>query len=441
MGLLATSGDITSTWTSPVYPKLYSNDSSINPLGRPITEDEDGWIGSLVYVGATLGPLPFGLIAEHCGKKIALLLIGIPHVIGYITMAFARNIYLFYFGRLIGGLAMGAGYALSSLYVAEIAEHSKRGMHSVTLGVFWCFGNFLPYAIGPFLSIMYFNLIVASIPVLFCVSFGIFATESPYYLVGINQDEKARQVLMLLRSRETHEVEEELKHIKNVVKNEQHGHFSDIIRNLGLRKAFIISEVMVIFQQFSGMNAIAFYQQPIYKESGSKISPEISSAVTGVVVLVCSFIMPVIIDKYYRKTLFVFSATATSITLAAMGTFFYLKENTHVDTKPIFWLPITSILIYNLAMGFGFNILPWTISSELFPKNVKQLAASTLSSTSFIAAFIITKFFNNLRDCLGIGGSFWLFSGVCAIAAVFGIIWIPETRGKDFLQIQAMLQR
>lgn len=423
-----------------MYPKLYSNDSSLNPLGRPISKDEDGWIGSLVYIGATLGPMPFGFIAEHCGRKVALLLIGIPHIICYLAMAFARNIYIFYFGRLLSGLAMGASYALMPLYIAEVAEHSKRGMYSVTLGVFWCFGNFLPYAIGPFLSITYFNLILAFIPVLFCVFFLLFGTETPYHLVGIGQIDKAREVLMLLRTKNESAVEDELLHVINVVKKEQLGHFSDIIINPGLRKAFIISEVMVIFQQMSGMNAISFYQQPIYEESGTRISPEMSSLVTGIFVLICSFIMPLVIDRYHRRTLFVFSATTTAITLASMGTFFHLKENTFVDTAPIFWLPITSVLIYNLAMSFGFGILPWTITSELFPKNVKQLAASTLSSTSFIAAFIITKFFNDLRNFLGTGGSFWLFAAVCAMAAVFGIICIPETKGKDFLQIQAMLQ-
>lgn len=423
-----------------MYPKLYSNDSSLNPLGRPITKDEDGWIGSLVYVGATLGPMPFGFIAEHCGRKIALLLIGIPHVICYMAMAYARNIYLFYFGRLLSGIAMGASYALMPLYIAEVAEHSKRGVYSVTLGIFWCFGNFLPYAVGPFLSVTNFNLILALIPVLFCICFLLFATETPYHLVGVGEIDKARKVLSLLRTKKESAIENELDHVIDVVRNEQHGHFSDIIKNPGLRKAFIISEIMVLFQQMSGMNAISFYQQPIYEESGTKISPEMSSLVTGIFVLACSFIMPFVIDRFHRRTLFVFSALTTSITLASMGTFFHLKERTTVDTAPIFWLPITSILIYNLAMGFGFGILPWTISSELFPKNVKQLAASTLSSTSFIAAFIITKFFNDLRNFLGTGGSFWLFSVVCTMAAVFGIIFIPETKGKDFLQIQAMLQ-
>ncbi|KAJ8977230.1 hypothetical protein NQ317_003805 [Molorchus minor] len=46
--LLATTGDVALSWTSPIYPKLYSNDTSINPIGRPITESEDSLLGSFL---------------------------------------------------------------------------------------------------------------------------------------------------------------------------------------------------------------------------------------------------------------------------------------------------------------------------------------------------------------------------------------------------------
>ncbi|KAJ8977234.1 hypothetical protein NQ317_003809 [Molorchus minor] len=122
VNLLATSGDITLSWTSPVYPRLYSNDTSINPIGRPITEEEDSWLGSLVTIGATIGPFPYSFIGERFGRRIGLLCVAVPHIISYFTLAFARHIYLFYFGRIFGGFAMGGGYALLPMYIAEISE-------------------------------------------------------------------------------------------------------------------------------------------------------------------------------------------------------------------------------------------------------------------------------------------------------------------------------
>ncbi|KAJ8977232.1 hypothetical protein NQ317_003807 [Molorchus minor] len=150
VNLLATTGDVTLSWTSPIYPKLYSNDSSENPLGRPITETEDSWLGSLLLIGAIFGPFPFSFIATKFGRKLSLLCIAVPHIISYTTMAFAKTIYLFYFGRLFGGLALGGGYTLLPMYIAEVSETANRGMMSLTLNVFWAIGNFIPYAVGPF---------------------------------------------------------------------------------------------------------------------------------------------------------------------------------------------------------------------------------------------------------------------------------------------------
>ncbi|KAH0813528.1 hypothetical protein GEV33_009263 [Tenebrio molitor] len=124
--LLATSGDITMTWTSPIFSKLYSNDSEVNPFGKPITTDEDSWIGSLINIGAMIGPFPYGFIGEKYGRKIGLLAISIPHIISYLTLAFSRTVYLYYFARLLGGIAVGGGYTLLPMYVAEVAEDSNR---------------------------------------------------------------------------------------------------------------------------------------------------------------------------------------------------------------------------------------------------------------------------------------------------------------------------
>ncbi|KAH0810264.1 hypothetical protein GEV33_012527 [Tenebrio molitor] len=107
------------TWTSPIFPKLYSNDSEVNPFDKPITTDEDSWIGSLINIGAMIGPFPYGFIGEKYGRKIGLLAISIPHIISYLTLAFSRTVYLYYFARLLGGIAVGGGYTLLPMYVAE----------------------------------------------------------------------------------------------------------------------------------------------------------------------------------------------------------------------------------------------------------------------------------------------------------------------------------
>ncbi|KAJ8920260.1 hypothetical protein NQ315_011921 [Exocentrus adspersus] len=440
VNLLATAGDVTLTWTSPVYPKLYSNDSSVNPLGRPITEDEDGWLGSLVNIGAMVGPLPFSVIAERFGRKIGLLCIAVPHIIAYLTMAFAKNIYIFYFGRIFGGLAMGGGYSLLPMYIAEISQDSNRGMMSLTLNIFWAIGNFLPYAVGPFTSIMLFNCFLACIPAAFFVTFLVVGVETPYYLAGIGKMDKAEKSLMKLRCLGKEGVQKELESIKAHLKKDDDGHFSDILKRKELRKAFIICIILIVAQESSGSCAITFYLQPIFESAGTNLSADISALIVGVALLISSFIAPFVVDKLGRKLLTVTSCLGMFGSLLMLGIFFYIQDSTAQSTENILWMPIFSLIFFIISFNIGMGCIPWTLCSELFPNNVKQIAASSVSSTCWITTFLITRFFNDMNDHMGRAGTFWFFAATCFASAIFSIIFVPETKGKSFSEIQDMLK-
>lgn len=440
MNLLATSGDITISWTSPIYPKLYSNDTSLNPLGRPITKEEDAMIGSILTLAAVVGPLPFGYIAEKFGRRISLLSLAIPHIISYLTLAFAWHVYLYYFGRVLGGLALGGGYTVLPMYIAEISKDSNRGAMSQTLNVFWAFGNFLPYAIGPFVSISRFNLIISCIPLTFFVVFFLIAPETPYYLVKVNKMKEAETSLMLLRSTDEKGVQKELEHIQTCLRQEEKGTVIAIFTKRELRKAFIICIVLIITQGFSGFCAITFYLQPIFDAAGTGLPSDISALVVGVSMLISSFFAPFLIEKAGRKKLVICSCLGITASLAMLGAFFYVQNSTNFGTGAIFWLPIFSLILYIFAFNFGIASVPWTLCSELFPSTFKQVSSSSVSSVCWITSFLETKFFNDMVDAMGIAGTFWFYAGTCLVAAIFSIVWIPETKGKSFIEIQNMLK-
>lgn len=439
--LLATSGDITQTWTSPIYSKLYSNDTDTNPLGKPITAEEDSWIGSLINIGAMVGAFPIGYISHKFGRKVALLCIAPGHFIAYTTMAFAKNINLFYFGRFLGGLSEGAGYVVLPMYIAEIAEDSNRGMYSVTLGIFWSLGNFIPFAIGPFLSVKTFNLVLAAFPIMFVVAFSLVGTETPYHLVAEKRIDEAEQVLMRLRSAKKEEVQKELKKIEKTLQAEVHGKFTDIIHKKGLRKAAIISLALITFQQLMGCSTLSFYMQPILDASGARISSDLGSVLMGACYFSFSIITPFYIDRFGRKILTIFSSLGVAISLSVLGLYFYIKDSTDWGTDSIYWLPIVSLILEIFTFQMGLNVTPWTISSELFPNSVKQISAIAVSTTCWIMSFFVTKYFNDMVELVTTAGVFWFYAAVAVICAIFTYIFVPETKGKSLGDIQDMLKR
>ena len=51
--------------------------------------------------------------------------------------------------------------------------------------------------------------------------------------------------------------------------------------------------------------------------------------------------------------------------------------------------------------------------------------------------FISVKTYPQLSNesALGVYGTFWLYSGICAIGFIYGIFFLPETKGKRLEEI------
>ncbi|CAH1171159.1 unnamed protein product [Phaedon cochleariae] len=439
VNLLATTGDVTLSWTSPIYPKLYSNDSNINPFGTPITPDQDAWIGSLLNVGAILGTIPFGLISSRYGRKVGLLAVAIPHIISFITMALAKNVYLFYIARFVGGLSVGGGYVLLPLYIAEISQDHNRGAMSLTLNIFWALGNFIPYAIGPFMSIYSFNIVLSALPIVFLVLFVFLGTESPYFLVRTDRIGEATETLMFLRSSSKAEVQEEIDHIKTYIEQSENGNILDFFRHKYLRTAFMICTITVMLQELGGFCAITYHLQIIFIAAGSEWKPELSALVVGLVHFVSSFISPFLVDRVGRRLLIIWSCLGMFVALILLGGFFYIQDIADGSTTSIFWVPIFSLIFYIIFFNLGICSVPWTLTSEMFPNNLKEVAASTITSIAWITSFITTNTYNDMNDFIGRPGTFWFFAASCFCGAIFSVVYVPETKGKSFSEIQQML--
>lgn len=62
---------------------------------------------SIVTVGAALGGLLGGWMVEKIGRKVSLMLCALPFVSGFTIIIAAQNVWMFYVGRILTGLASG----------------------------------------------------------------------------------------------------------------------------------------------------------------------------------------------------------------------------------------------------------------------------------------------------------------------------------------------
>ncbi|KAJ8931868.1 hypothetical protein NQ314_015134 [Rhamnusium bicolor] len=426
------------SWTSPILPKL--EDPEKTPFDEALSTEQTSWISALLPLGAVLGPFIFGYLADRIGRKNTLLVCGVPFLISYLLLAFGKLVGLYYAARFISGLSLGGVFTVVPMYIGEIAENSNRGALVSMMNVFLCFGLLFSYSIGPYVSILLYNLILAIFPGIYLVLFFFLAPESPHYYVSKHEHDLAKSALQRIRGSDSQSLEKELIDIQTKIKEEGYATFFDIFKSKGLIKAFIISTCLVAFQQLSGINVVLFYAQTIFEEAGTSLAPEACSIIIGGVQFGTSFISPLLADRLGRKILLYFSAIGMVVSEVPLGLYSYLNDH-GTDVSSISFLPILCLIAYIITYNSGFGPLPWAIMGELFPSNVKSFASSSTAAVCWFFGFLITKYFKSISDSIGMGPSFWIFSGFCLAAIPFCIFYVFETKGKSFQEIQDALNR
>ncbi|XP_018396374.1 PREDICTED: solute carrier family 2, facilitated glucose transporter member 8-like [Cyphomyrmex costatus] len=434
LSVLATG--VTMGWTSPVLPLLEKNGG---PLGSKITSEQSSWIGSLMALSPIVGSFVAGYLGERLGRKRALLSCVVPFLIGWILVASAGHIAQLYVARLIFGLALSVVFTILPMYCGEIAEMSIRGALGSFLQLFIVIGFLYAYSIGPFVSYTVFWILCGIIPIIFFFSF-IMMPESPYFLLGQGRRDEAIASLAKLRSKSKAAVQKEADEIQAILdeafKNQVS--ISDLFKVKANFKALLHTCALVSFQQFTGINVVLFYMQNIFMAAGGAVPTDVAPIIIGVVQVLASAVTPVVVDRSGRRMLLVISGIGETVSLCALGLYFYLKEVQHADdvVEQISWLPTVSLVIFIATYCLGWGPLPWAVMGEMFDPNVKAKASGITVSVCWFLAFLLTKFVSNLQEALGNYVNFWLFAGFCFVSILYTVFLLPETKGKTLQQIQ-----
>ncbi|KAJ8971257.1 hypothetical protein NQ314_000798 [Rhamnusium bicolor] len=423
------------TWSSPELPKLI--DPATTRFHRKISPDETSWISSILTLGAAIGPFIFGYLAEKIGRKATLLYLGVPFLVCYPFLAFSKTTEAFFVARFIMGLAVGGTFLVMPMYIGEIADKHNRGALGSSMSCFVCFGIFFSCSLGPYISVTAFNLILAAFPLVYLALFFPIAPESPYFYISGGETDLAKGVLEKMYA-SPDIVEKELIDIQTTIAEEAKATFKEIIGSKGLTKALTISVGLLVFQQFSGINAVLFYSQQIFQQTGTTLPAEICTIIIVGVQFLSSFLTPLIVERFGKKKILIFSAVGMAASEVPLGVFCYLK-NHGVDVTPVTFLPILTLTTFIISFNSGFGPLPWALLCELFPSNVKSIASASVSSIIWVLAFFITKYFEAMVVMFGVGQLFLFFAFCCMLSIMFVIFCVIETKGKTLNEIQDLL--
>lgn len=417
-----------------------ANDTSfVGEYGFPIDAEAWSWIGSAAGLGAAVMCVAIGTIINLIGRKLTMLLLVIPFVIGWALVTWPNGIAMLMVGRVLLGISGGAFCVTAPTYTGEIAQKEIRGTLGSYFQLMLTVGILFVYAVGSGVNVFTLNIICLVIPIVFGAVF-LFMPETPLYLVSKNRNEEAIKSLKWLRGSE-YDYSAELTELQDD-HNERLAAKVSIIGALTRKasiKALIISIGLMFFQQMSGINAVIFYTGFIFNAANTGIDPSIATIIVGVMQVIATFVASMVVDKLGRRILLLISVSVMAICTILLGIFFYLADLNNGSVDNLGWLPIVSLSIFIIMFSIGFGPIPWLILGELFAPDVKGIAASISGALNWVLAFIITKTFTNIREAIGIGETFWLFSGLSVLGIVFVFFVVPETKGKSLVEIQKML--
>lgn len=81
---------------------------------------EASWYGSIAYISQPIGSAMSGWLSEPIGRKKAMILVNIPHIIAWTMLHFATTHYEVFTAAILLGLGVGFMEAPIITYVGEI---------------------------------------------------------------------------------------------------------------------------------------------------------------------------------------------------------------------------------------------------------------------------------------------------------------------------------
>lgn len=391
-------------------------------------------VTSLLLVGAVVGALAAGKIADKIGRRPTILATAAVFVIGVLLAAFSPAYWTLIVARVVIGLGVGSASMTVPLYIGEVAPPRMRGalvsfnQLAITSGILVSY--LVDYGLA---STANWRLMfgLAAIPAVILFIGALTQAESPHWLVRQGREDDARTVLA--RIRDEGDIDGEIEEVKEVAATEAKGSARELLAT-GVRPALWVGILLAVFQQITGINTVIYYAPTLLKGAGlGNNASLLANVVNGVVNVGMTIVAIRLLDRTGRRPLLL-SGTAGMAVGMLMTAFAFLGGDQLSGWTA--YLGIAGLLVYTGSFAIGLGPVFWLMIAEIYPLRIRGQAMSVATIANWGANFVVTISFLTLLDAITPKGVFFLFAFLTGLAWVYFAKRVPETKQRSLQEIE-----
>ncbi|ELW67608.1 Solute carrier family 2, facilitated glucose transporter member 3 [Tupaia chinensis] len=385
---------------------------------------------AIFSIGGMIGSFSVGLFVNRFGRRNSMLIVNLLAIAGGCLMGFckiAESVEMLILGRLVIGLFCGLCTGFVPMYIGEISPTALRGAFGtlnqlgIVIGILVAQIFGLEFILGSddlwplLLGFTIIPAILQSIALPFC-------PESPrFLLINRKEEENAKKTLQQLWG--TLDVTQDILEMKEEsarMSQEKPVTILELFRAPNYQQPLLISIVLQLSQQFSGINAVFYYSTGIFSDAGVE-EPIYATIGAGVVNTIFTVVSVFLVERAGRRTLHLIGLGGMAFCSVLMTMSLLLKD----DYDWMKFVCILAILVFVAFFEIGPGPIPWFIVAELFSQGPRPAAVAVAGCSNWTSNFLYY-----------LGPYVFIIFTVFLISfLIFTFFKVPETRGRTFEDI------
>ncbi|KAL2860141.1 general substrate transporter [Aspergillus pseudodeflectus] len=412
-----------------------------------------GLFGALPGIGTLAVFLVAPYLSDGLGRRIGTAIGCAIIVLGALIQTFPPTdnpdpMYLA--GRILVGIGSGICNGACPLLITEVAHPDHRGKITTIYNTLWYLGAIVAAwsAFGTLenltgdLQWRIPTALQAAMPGIQLAAIWLLP-ESPRWLISKGKLEQARNVLVKYHGNGDENdafVRWEFAEIRETLRLEQEAAatgWAELVRTRGNRKRCLLIILTAIFSQCSGNGLVSYYLSQVLNTIGIRNPTEQAKINGGLTIwcLVVSLAAAFLVDRFGRKTLFMFAAVGMLVSFSIWTACSAVYEKT--ESAPAGRAVLAMIFLFYGAAGAAWPGLTVAYTVEILPFNIR---AKGLTLCTCVAA--LAGIYNQYVNPLGLAALQWRFYfvyvAVLVVECVVICFYFVETRGPTLEEIAVL---